>query len=95
VKPEDCRITSFAGRMHSHGRGRARIHGIGERYSQAHPSAIWRGWQHLKWLRTKIRMMLLQQLPASPTRTEEWLWQHSEIGWIEESLQIIERMRLK
>jgi hypothetical protein len=95
VKPDDCRITSFAQRMHSHGRGRARIHGIGDWQSQTHPPTFWRSWQHLKWLCAKIRMIILQRLPESRARNEQLLWQHSEIGWIEESLRITDQMRLK
>lgn len=88
VKRGDCDIASFTRRMHSHGRGRARIHGIGQPAGSMAGRAGWKMRQQLKRLITKTRMTALKALPESPRRNEKWFWHHSEMGWIEESLRI-------
>lgn len=88
VKPADCEPHVLARRMHSHGRGRARIHGVNYGNLLTDHPWRWQARQRAKLVIEHTHLMLATLLPATSARRSRMLWQHSKIGWLEESFAI-------
>lgn len=88
IKPADCDPRVLARRMRSHGRGRARIHGVNYRNLLTDHPWRWLVRQRIKLVIEHARLALFGLSPVRSARLGRMLWQHSKIGWIEEGFAI-------
>lgn len=94
VKTTDCDPRVLARRMASHGRGRARIHGVDFHNLLSEHPWRWHARQVVKFGLEHALLALVHLLPTTCARRHRVLWQHSRIGWIRESFVIARERRL-